>query len=97
MCHSHRSSSMLPNAAPMPPCAVPVWERVGYSLVSTATLPTWPSSRAARRPAPPAPTITASKEWYIIALPVKPKVFTTATHFVHAEDQGEIRTQGEDD
>src|ERR671919_720801 len=44
----------------MPPCAVPVWDRVGYSFEMTAVLTSPAASRAARRPAPPAPTITAS-------------------------------------
>ena len=44
----------------MPPCAAPVWERVGYSLVSTAVRDRWPASRAARMPAPPAPTMIVS-------------------------------------
>src|SRR3974390_3310577 len=52
---------MLPRAAPMPPCAATVWERVGNTFESTATRrPAWASSSAPRMPAPPAPTITAS-------------------------------------
>src|SRR6266702_2060203 len=62
MCHSHESSPMLPSAAPIPPCAATVCERVGNTLESTATLkPASESCSAARRPAPPAPTTTASK------------------------------------
>src|SRR6266853_228134 len=62
MCHSHESSPMLPSAAPIPPCAATVCERVGNTLESTATLnPASDSCSAARRPAPPAPTTTASK------------------------------------
>src|SRR5512134_4132374 len=61
MCHSQLSSPMLPSAAPTPPCAATVCERVGKTLESTATLsPAEESSSAARRPEPPAPTITAS-------------------------------------
>ena len=44
----------------MPPCAAPVWDRVGYSLVSTAVRLRLPDSSAARMPAPPAPTMTVS-------------------------------------
>src|SRR5258705_10169394 len=62
MCHSHESSPMSPSAAPIPPCAATVCERVGKTLESTATLkPASASCSAARRPAPPAPTTTASK------------------------------------
>jgi hypothetical protein len=47
--------------AATPPCAATVCERVGKTLVSTAVLrPASESWMAARRPAPPAPTITAS-------------------------------------
>src|SRR5450759_2525285 len=65
MCHSQWSSSRFPRAAPMPPWAVPVWERVGYSLLSTATFALPDISIAAIRPAPPPPTTTASNLWYI--------------------------------
>src|SRR6186997_815814 len=52
---------MLPSAAPTPPCAATVCERVGKTFESTATLsPAVASSRDARIPEPPAPTITAS-------------------------------------
>ena len=34
----------------MPPCAAPVWLRVGYSLVSTAVRARGPASTAARMP-----------------------------------------------
>src|SRR2546430_152926 len=44
----------------MPPWAAPVCERVGYSFDTTHVLTVREASRAARRPAPPAPTITAS-------------------------------------
>src|SRR5689334_3010592 len=61
MCQSQLSSPMLPSAAPMPPCAATVCERVGKTLESTATRkPPSESCNAARMPAPPAPTITAS-------------------------------------
>src|SRR5438067_9664056 len=53
---------MLPSEAPMPPCAATVCERVGNTLDSTATVnPCSASCNDARIPAPPAPTITASK------------------------------------
>src|SRR5882757_1914299 len=62
MCHSHWSSVMLPSDAPIPPWAATVCDRVGKTLDRTATLsPAWASCRAQRMPAPPAPTITASK------------------------------------
>src|SRR5512139_725624 len=62
MCHSQESSPMLPSAAPIPPCAATVCERVGNTLDNTATeRPLSASCRAARSPAPPAPTTTASK------------------------------------
>src|SRR5947209_11718188 len=61
MCQSQLSSPMLPSAAPMPPCAATVCERVGKTLDSTPTLrPDCASSSEARMPEPPAPTITAS-------------------------------------
>src|SRR5512140_3266164 len=61
MCHSQLSSPMLPSAAPTPPCAATVCERVGKTFERTATLrPALESSSAARRPEPPAPTITTS-------------------------------------
>src|SRR5271154_4273176 len=72
MCHSQWSSPMLPSAAPMPPCAATVWERVGKTFVSTATRrPACASSSAPRIPAPPAPTMTASnlRMGVVISLP----------------------------
>src|SRR5260221_11915912 len=68
MCHSHESSPMLPSAAPIPPCAATVCERVGNTLERTATLnPASDSCRAARGPAPPAPTTTPPKLRFAIA------------------------------
>src|SRR2546425_9149906 len=61
LCHIQLSSPMLPSAAPMPPCAATVCERVGNTFESTATRNPAPArSSAARRPEPPAPTMTAS-------------------------------------
>src|SRR6266508_2474744 len=61
MCQSQLSSDMLPSAAPMPPCAATVWERVGNTLDRTATeSPASASCSEARMPAPPAPTTMAS-------------------------------------
>jgi hypothetical protein len=61
MCQSQLSSPMLPSAAPTPPCAATVCERVGKTFERTATLsPASASSSEARMPEPPAPTITAS-------------------------------------
>ena len=46
----------------MPPCAATVCERVGNTLLKTATSsPASASCSEARIPEPPAPTITASK------------------------------------
>src|SRR5436190_11888760 len=62
MCQSQLSSDMLPSDAPMPPCAATVWDRVGKTFESTATdKPASASCNDARIPAPPAPTMTASK------------------------------------
>src|SRR6476646_8284072 len=62
MCHSQLSSDMLPSDAPMPPCAATVCDRVGNTFESTAPLkPASASCSDARMPAPPAPTISASK------------------------------------
>src|SRR5436190_16444607 len=62
ICHSQLSSDMLPSDAPMPPCAATVCERVGNTFDNTATLrPASASCSDARMPAPPAPTINASK------------------------------------
>ncbi len=62
MCQSQLSSLMLPSAAPMPPCAATVCERVGKTLDSTATdRPASASASEARMPEPPAPTMIASK------------------------------------
>src|SRR5215213_4846534 len=61
VCHSQLSSSTFARAAHIPPWAAPVWDRVGYSLVITAVRARRELSSAARRPAPPAPTITTSK------------------------------------
>src|SRR6185312_13173573 len=62
MCQSQLSSAMLPSDAPMPPCAATVCERVGKTFDSTATdSPAADNCSDARMPAPPAPTISASK------------------------------------
>lgn len=61
MCHRQSSSSIFPKAAFIPPCAATVWDLVGKSFVITAVLkPSCTKPKAARRPAPPAPTTTAS-------------------------------------
>src|SRR6185369_1935118 len=68
MCQFQLSSPMLPRDAPTPPCAATVCERVGNTLDSTAVLtPASESCSAARSPAPPAPTTTASN--FLIATP----------------------------
>src|SRR5439155_20914894 len=62
MCHSQLSSDMLPSDAPIPTCAATVCDRVGKTFDSTATdKPAAASCNDARIPAPPAPTMTASK------------------------------------
>ena len=67
MCQCQWSSSELPSEAATPPCAATVCERVGKTLVMTAVLrPDSDSCSAARRPAPPAPTMTASKVRLVI-------------------------------
>ncbi len=50
----------------MPPCAAIVWLLRGSTLLMTPTL-RFPSdaAMAARSPAPPAPTMTTSREWWI--------------------------------
>src|SRR5690606_33894723 len=61
ICHCQESGPILPSAAPTPPCAATVCERVGKTLDSTATrMPASDNCSAARKPAPPAPTTTAS-------------------------------------
>ena len=63
---------MFPRAALTPPCAATVWDLVGNSFVMQAVLkPASASPKAARRPAPPAPTTMASYSWSITGyLPV---------------------------
>src|SRR6266404_2578702 len=70
MCHNHESSPMLPSAAPIPPCAATVCERVGNTLESTATLSPAPDNCS---PAPPAPTTTTSKLRFAIATSEPPE------------------------
>ncbi len=61
MCQRQSSSPMLPSAAPMPPWAATVWERVGNTLVMQAVFsPAATMPSVARSPAPPAPTTTTS-------------------------------------
>src|SRR5574343_430067 len=61
MCHVQWSSSELPREAATPPWAATVCERVGKTLDSTAVFrPASDNWIAERRPAPPAPTMTAS-------------------------------------
>ncbi len=61
MCQRQSSGPMLPSAALMPPCAATVWLRVGKTLVMHAVdSPAADMPSVARRPAPPAPTMTTS-------------------------------------
>src|SRR6476659_1552136 len=61
MCQCQMSSVELASGAAMPPCAATVCERVGKTLVKTATFRfARASSNAARMPEPPAPTTSAS-------------------------------------
>src|SRR3989338_5786660 len=76
ICHSHLSGVTLPSAAAIPPCAETVCERVGYTFEITATLYCFllcANCNAARMPAPPAPTITASNSFVL-------KFIITTTH-----------------
>ena len=58
---SGESSSRLPSAALMPPCAAPEWLRTGCILETIATsAPRSAASTAARMPARPPPTTTMS-------------------------------------
>ena len=74
-CHLQSSSVMFPSAALIPPCAATVCERVGNNFVMHAVFrPCSDIPIAARRPAPPAPTTTASYSWSMIvyaAVPVE--------------------------
>jgi len=64
MCHLQSSSCMLPSAALIPPWAATVCDRVGKSFEMQAVLkPASARPKAARRPAPPAPTTMASYSW----------------------------------
>lgn len=59
--HLQSSSVIFPKAALIPPYAATVCERVGNNLEIQAVLkPNSERPNAARRPAPPAPTTTAS-------------------------------------
>src|SRR5690606_29654906 len=61
ICQYQLSSLMLPNEALTPPCAATVCERVGNTLLKTATdKPACASCKEQRMPAPPAPTTTTS-------------------------------------
>src|SRR3954465_5165692 len=61
MCQCQLSSPELASGAAMPPCAATVCERVGKTLLRTATFKlARASSSAARIPEPPAPTTIAS-------------------------------------
>ena len=60
-CHFHESSVMFPKAALIPPYAATVWDLVGNNLEIQAVLnPYSDRPKAALKPAPPAPTTTAS-------------------------------------
>ena len=64
MCHCQLSGPILASEAAMPPCAATVCERVGKTLVMQAVFsPCSAMPSVARRPAPPAPTITTSNLW----------------------------------
>src|SRR5436309_1887120 len=61
----------LPMAAAHPPSAITVWALPNSDLLMMAVfLPCWRASIAARRPAPPAPITTTSKEYRSISFPV---------------------------
>src|SRR5437879_92362 len=77
----------------MPPWAAPVWERVGYSLVSTAVRLRFVDSMAARMPAPPAPTMTVSYLWIcmVASAPGLLDVRVEGEDHQRAEEDGEHR------
>src|SRR6201999_1290293 len=77
----------------MPPCAAPVWLRVGYSLVRTAVRTRGPASTAARIPAPPAPTITTSYRCCWITGRLSRDVGVECHQHVSAQDQRESDRQ----
>src|SRR6201998_205767 len=77
----------------MPPCAAPVWLRVGYSLVNTAVRTRGPASTAARIPAPPAPTITTSYRCCSITGRLSRDVRVEGHQHVSAEHQREPHRQ----
>src|SRR3954447_18540156 len=80
----------------MPPCAAPVCDRVGYSLVRTAVRVRWPDSSAARMPAPPAPTMTTSYLWWVtmavLSVPWQASVLADGQGGVRVD----ARVEGED-
>src|ERR1039457_5024637 len=74
MCQCQLSSASLPSDAATPPCAATVCERVGKTFDNTATLKfASESCSAARKPAPPAPTTTASNCRIAIAISNAPE------------------------
>src|SRR5476649_232248 len=74
MCQCQLSSVELPSGAAMPPCAATVCERVGNTLDNTATFsPAWESCKAARIPAPPAPTTTTSNVRFVTDISKAPQ------------------------
>src|SRR5689334_21613277 len=95
MCQSQLSSPMLPSAAPMPPCAATVCERVGNTFESTATRsPACASSSDARMPAPPAPTITASNLRTAIVISASPQD-RRGPHEVEQQHEGDRELRGQ--
>ena len=65
-CQRQSSSVILPKAALIPPWAATVCDLVGNNLLMQAVLkPASERPKAARRPAPPAPTTIASYVWSI--------------------------------
>jgi hypothetical protein len=61
-----KTCTYFPSAALIPPCAATVCDRVGKSFDIQAVLkPASARPKAARRPAPPAPTTIASYSWSI--------------------------------
>src|SRR5574340_23692 len=88
MCQCQSSSLTLPSAAVMPPWAETVWERVGNTLDASATLKSdLASCSAARRPAPPPPTITASKVRLAIAIQMLHKIWAVPQQQARHEQQ----------
>src|SRR5574337_1033488 len=85
---------MLPRLAPMPPCAATVCERVGNTLLSTATFSPARDRRSdACMPEPPAPTMTTSKR----RLEIEPAMTLQPPENLHRPADPGVDRQRDDD